>query len=392
MSVTLNATSLLERLSDGVTVQGLLDFGAEALGNPLVICDTRFRILHMSKEDDLAISLWQRAKLEGYISDAVLTDMKQQNTMQQLQDADLPVFSILPNGYRSVRAALRRRGVFCGFVGMYDYLHPFTDEGNQGLVLLARALSILVADDPDFALTRDSEWESFFFQLLCCETAEQAKRVCSRLAPDKIPKAMQLLCIRQSEQSSLPLTRLMDLLQEAIPSMLLVLHEEQIVILLRKWEAKGSPFPETVASIESFCEKHDLILGRTSTFDRMDFIPIAYLQARTCFAHSRTKALFEDIMVSEVRRLCLERFPSDYYVHPIFRTLKDYDREYHLNYLETLLSYLRHQGSLRDTADELGIHYNTMKHRLSVIEETVGIRLRDDDVLQQRLLLSSLFL
>ena len=392
MSAMMDAGYLLERLSKGETIQGLLDFGSESLGNPLVICDTRFRILYMSKEDDLAIPLWQRAKLEGYISDAVLTDMKQENTIQQLQNTDLPVFSTLPNGYRSVRAAIHRRGIFCGFVGMYDYLHPFSEEGNHGLVLLARALSILVADDPDFAPTKESEWESFFFQLLCCETTDQAERVCSRLAPSKIPKAMQLLCIRQSEHSSLPLARLVDIMQEAIPSILLVLHQEHIVILLSKWEPKDPPFPEKVAAIESFCRKHDLILGVTSAFDQLSFIPIAYLQAKACFSHTQTKALFEEIMASEVRRLCLERYPSSFFIHPIFRALDAYDREYHLTYMDTLLSYLRHQGSLRDTADELGIHYNTMKHRLSVIEEMVGVRLRDDDVLQQRLLLSSLFL
>ena len=392
MDARLDATSLLERLSEGETIQGLLDFGSESLGNPLVICDTRFRILYMSKEDDLDISLWQRARLEGYISDAVLADMKQQNTMQELQDADLPVFSTLPNGYRSVRMALRRRGVFCGFVGMYDYLQPFCEEGTKGLVLLSRALSVLVADDPDFALTRDSEWESLFFQLLCCETTDQADRVCSRLAPEKVPEAMQLLCIRPGEQSALPLARLMDLLQEAVPSCFFVLHQELIVLLLAKWKPKDPPFPETVAFIEAFCEKHGLILGRTSPFDRLSFIPIAYLQAKACLSHSQRAALFEDILVPEVRRICLERYPADFYVHPFFRTLKAYDLEYHLNYLETLLSYLRHQGSLRDTADELGIHYNTMKHRLSVIEELIGVRLRDDAALQQRLLLSSLFL
>lgn len=89
-----DASVLLDLLSKRPSIQQLVDFAAESLGNPLLVCDSRFRILFMSKEDNLSVPLWQRARLEGYVSDAVLTDMKRENTLEKLQSTDAPVEAI----------------------------------------------------------------------------------------------------------------------------------------------------------------------------------------------------------------------------------------------------------------------------------------------------------
>ncbi|MEV6417766.1 PucR family transcriptional regulator [Kribbella sp. NPDC051718] len=48
--------------------------------------------------------------------------------------------------------------------------------------------------------------------------------------------------------------------------------------------------------------------------------------------------------------------------------------------LETLRSYLRHHGSHLKTADELGLHRNTVRNRLAQIEHQLGDSLDDPDV------------
>ena len=60
--------------------------------------------------------------------------------------------------------------------------------------------------------------------------------------------------------------------------------------------------------------------------------------------------------------------------------------------MHTLCVYLEFQGNLSETASALGIHYNTMKHRISVIEDIIGMNLRDNYSLRQILFLSRLFL
>ena len=134
--------------------------------------------------------------------------------------------------------------------------------------------------------------------------------------------------------------------------------------------------------------------GVSTVFSDEAFLPVAYAQATACLSYNDRDGLlrFDDILTEEIRRNALEHRTASYYVHPVFRMIRDYDEKYHLNYLDTFRIYLRHQGNLRDTADMLGIHYNTMKHRLSVIEDIIGIRIRDDHILLEKLMISSLFL
>ena len=69
------ASDLLNLLPQAAGLQAIVDFGSVGTGNPILLCDSRFRILYMSHEEGLHIELWERAAQEGYISDAVLMDI-----------------------------------------------------------------------------------------------------------------------------------------------------------------------------------------------------------------------------------------------------------------------------------------------------------------------------
>lgn len=381
----MDAFDLLDKLSQGASIQEILDIASENIGNPFLVCDSRFRILFMSKEDNLDMPLWQKAKLEGYISEAVLADMKRESVLEKLQNTNIPIEALLPNGYHSVRVALRQRGSYCGFVGMYDYHHPFLPEDQNALIMIGKALSILTTDHPDFSITEKTERESLLFQLLCCQTKEEAEFVEKRMAISLSTNLAQLICVRPRITALLPLSRLKDMMPQCY--IVSVLYRDQIVLLL----PIGNQAADTLRILQSFCDKHHLVMGISTAFSELSFIPTAYMQAKACFYHANEHTKFEDVISDEIRRLCLTQLPEEYFIHPIFRKIQAYDREYLLNYLQTLMIYLDHHGSLQNTAEALNIHYNTMKHRLGVIEEIAGIRLRDDDTLKRTLMVSKLF-
>jgi GAF domain-containing protein len=59
--------------------------------------------------------------------------------------------------------------------------------------------------------------------------------------------------------------------------------------------------------------------------------------------------------------------------------LADYDDERRASLLATLEEFLRRRGNISGTADALYIHTNTLRQRLSRIEELTGLRLSRDD-------------
>ena len=55
--------------------------------------------------------------------------------------------------------------------------------------------------------------------------------------------------------------------------------------------------------------------------------------------------------------------------------LEDYDREHHAGYMETLQSYLKHNGSIQAVAGELYTHRNTVLYRMGNIKKIIGSNL-----------------
>ena len=68
-------------------------------------------------------------------------------------------------------------------------------------------------------------------------------------------------------------------------------------------------------------------------------------------------------ILEEIERECLE-------------ALEEYDRRYHADYVETLKSYLKHNGSIQAVAAELYTHRNTVLYRIGNIRKILGNELK----------------
>ena len=62
-----------------------------------------------------------------------------------------------------------------------------------------------------------------------------------------------------------------------------------------------------------------------------------------------------------------------------YRELAVYDREHHTSYGRTVLCYLKNDCSATRTAAELGIHRNTVRNIISMVEERYAVSLDDSE-------------
>lgn len=69
----------------------------------------------------------------------------------------------------------------------------------------------------------------------------------------------------------------------------------------------------------------------------------------------------------------------EYYMEMMGKLLK-YDETSQTDYCQVLESYLNHSGSVKDTADELFVHRNTINKKINKIEEITGFDLSDLDI------------
>ncbi|NLL88158.1 MAG: PucR family transcriptional regulator [Firmicutes bacterium] len=69
------------------------------------------------------------------------------------------------------------------------------------------------------------------------------------------------------------------------------------------------------------------------------------------------------------------------YAHELLGDLVENDRNKKTDFIQTLKIFLRHNCNLKKAAEELFIHYNTLRYRIAKIEEITGLNL---DCAEQR--------
>lgn len=375
------SAAMLDLLASGAQIQTIIDEGSRILGNPILVADSRYRILYMSQGSHIDIALWQRAIAEGYISDTVLADMEQSGTVEHLKGEQASVCSVLPNGFHAMRWPLHHRGHYCGFVGMYDYLRPLTDEDDFYISVIGKAVMALLPTNSDLSNINDDAYESLLFQLLRCESQEQADQVCRRMTPVAFSGEKTLIVVSVCGKTMIPMERVKDQLRSMLCRHVSVVQDGHLMILLEKDRLKEDVYQKFFVVLESKLKEYGLQAGVSFPFSDSAFLPYAYKQAISSIQqdaekHETRLFFFENHMMDTVARLCLSQYPKAYYLHPAIQKLKAYDEKYHLDYLDTLKAYFQSLGNLKATAAALGVHYNTMKYRMSVIESITGMDIR----------------
>lgn len=101
---------------------------------------------------------------------------------------------------------------------------------------------------------------------------------------------------------------------------------------------------------------------------RLEPAPGAPLAFEDCWARAALIRVLDPTVVADLEA-----------VTPLWR-LREQDTAHGTDYLPTLHAWLEHQGNIRTAAQQLHIHANTLRYRLTKIEQTVGIDLADPDI------------
>jgi len=275
MLIQLQGT-MLELLAKGADAQTIIDTGASLLHNPIVAADMRFRIPYMSHAEHQGdIELWTRAKEEGYISDNVLQDLQRDDIIRRLKNSGEPIFQPLPNGFQSVRYPIFNQENYCGFVGMYDYVTPFTPQSTEALSAVAKALSAISAFDPNFAVTENQYYEEELFQLLCCETADKSKAACGRLKKKDFPQWKILCLVEAHSLSRIPIEHFKKVLGQRIAPPAMTLYKDRLAVLLDSFSKTGGQANDPCGILEELCDPFKLTMAKSFPYQPITFTHIA---------------------------------------------------------------------------------------------------------------------
>lgn len=387
--------ALLDMLSQGADIQAVIDQGSLMIGQPLLIVDTRFRILYMSSTVDPQIPLWQEAKASRYISDDILASLQEVSIPSKLFDSSVPLQADLPNGYHAARYALRYRDSYRGFLGMYDYQRPFVANDMVLMQSVGKAINALLPGDSDLNSVDENAYESLLYQLLRCRTEEQAALIYRKHPRTALGNQMLLFALLPGENAGCTLPQLKELLHQALHRHVSIIMNDRIFLLLETDQMSAAMYQKTLENIDSISKKDNIQVGVSCPFSSPSFLPSAYQQTEICLQRRKEHRepgmyRFEDSLLYSVAQTCLSQHSANFYLHPIIQRLKEYDDTYHVHYLDTLKAFIANTGSLKATAATMGVHYNTIKYRMAAIENIAGVPLYEQGELLVALHLSLL--
>jgi sugar diacid utilization regulator len=229
---------------------------------------------------------------------------------------------------------------------------------------------------------------------------ENAEWVCDKYANTSFGTDMVMVCMEkdgtEGMKKNVAVDRLKDILQREIYHHYSAVYENRVCMLFDRGTVSDELWERIRKDLVKHAETYGLMAGISYRFSEQKYIPLAYQQAIYALkwsdgASQKKITFFDDCMLDCLVEQCTVTFPAEFFRHPALEKLEQYDREYHTNYLGTLEIYLTNFCSMKATAKALDIHYNTMKYRISMIENIIDESVRENNKLKKQLYFSMLF-
>lgn len=146
--------------------------------------------------------------------------------------------------------------------------------------------------------------------------------------------------------------------------------KDQSIILL--CDVTGLPRKDLLNFLEPWFKKSAYSCGISYEFSDLESLPDAGRQAAIALEYAPKTAgaisTIDDHIVQWLMDI-LKQNAAPFTGHPILKTLKDYDARHSSDYYRTLLVYLQNERNNVATAAQLGIHRNTLFHRLERLRD-----------------------
>ena len=242
---------------------------------------------------------------------------------------------------------------------------------------------------------QDKLKEDFLKELLLQDLTSKTEEVIEKalvhnISPDK-PKAVFVIMPKKGGIPLEELSKYKKICTEATGSDLLTLYKTKTLALLveapNRQEAIKEVAEKHATSLQKIYKAHfpdnKILIGISRFYDELLDLPLALIEAQKSLAIGTTvwpeNSLFHYENMGFYRLIVNQTTPEelqDFY-QDMLEPLVFYDQTNDTNLVPTLKTFLEQNGSISLTSQKLFVHYNTVKYRITQIEELLGISLKN---------------
>jgi DNA-binding PucR family transcriptional regulator len=384
------------------SLETLVDTISEVLHCPVTLEDANHRLLAYSSHDPQTDQARIATIIGRRVPEKVIHSLWREGVIQRLSNCDEPIriraIHEVGLGNR-VAIAIRKNNDVLGYIWVLEEENPLNEQAMHQLKKAAQAAKTKLLQLQVQKRKQEEGYQEFFWKLLTghvqsiAAIKEQAEKLLLALPP-----CYRVLVFQFQEEISKHLYNQIHYLITTTQRVRVICHvvdRNQLILL-------ASPYPQSqrneqetfTAFIRDFFsqmkERYQVtsISAGAGSLYYEDYTKVeksyqealTVLQIKRQFPNSTKDTFhFEELGFYRYLPAMLEQKRAQRIVNPHLQKLRDYDREHHAHLLKTLEVYLSCDCNVKEAADLLHVHTNTLNYRLSRISEIAGINLKNMD-------------
>lgn len=375
---------------EGKKVQDLIDMSESILRRPMITFDASFDVLAYTRHNTSHYEIFRETVAQGYTNAHTMEQLKKQQIFSRIKEGEL-LIAPAADGKSGTNIYLQ---FFSGQTLLgYTSIYCGEDTPESGYLDLVR----MFMKNMCLFLKRDYEnqrhgrmmYETFLANLM--GNAEiPADRITEQVNMiDGLEETGYLILgvLDFSSQERVPLKFFARMLERQSWDIKPFLYENHICLLKfsqNPIRQKNFMSETELHIINQLLEQYEYRIGISNVFTELKRMKDAYAQAVFTLQWNQktgqsTEVLcqYKDVMMYHLFSKMEEEMEPASMKSELHRELAEYDRKHHTLHGKTVLCYLKNDCSATRTAAELGIHRNTVRNIISMVEEQYAVSFDD---------------
>lgn len=380
--------SMYEKLVTGHELKTIAQMAYEHLGNPLIASDKSCRLLcSIGLPEDDENPVWRSLRDEGYYPLEYLEAITYNPKYSRIYTETSPVlleddFS----GHRCLTFKLAFGSAVIGFAQLVELHRPITARDAELFAAFCRiAGTALCGKKPEEEALKKS-YEYVIDEILKGNLRGD-KMKDQLLAVNIEPKQPRcLFVVERGDGGKLQTEYVRRSIEAILRDSQCSVHSNKIVLLLKSRGTALLP-PDVRARFKEFLTENNLICGGSNRFLSMNDLPSAYHQAVTASRVGHQMAgkgpifFMWEYATYQMCDMLYDQCELLDFCNPMIIMIRQYDERSNTKFSETLREYIQSGCSPVKTAENLGVHRNTIDYRLGRMKELFGLNTDDPEMM-----------
>lgn len=367
------------------SLEPVVNLAASKLGNSVVLLDADFKVLANSTIYPIDEPLWAQNIAQGYCSYEFVSAVQKLDAVKNARPTSDPVVvTCYASPLRKLSSKIFIHEKLVGIVLMLEKETPISTAHMLLLPVISAAAGAAIARYAPYMIPGNTAYQKLLYDLLIGASPTE---IAPQIAGLQFSPHLCALCIRQTRylgQKHLKEDVAANLVQR-LPQTRFTFHENGIAALVALGDSPELT-SEQRGQLDELARGEYLRIGVSNTFFRPENFAKRYAQARRALDLSdqlRTSdavSYYADCSFYDLLGNCASPEMLGLFCHPALSILSRYDHDNGMDLYHTLEAYLQCDCSVKETAQRLFIHRNSLNYRLERIQTLTQTNLSDSNI------------